>query len=201
MPIRFKQVFDFKKWSLKKIFINFLKLSLGGLAVYIIIQKVDIGQVGQYIKEAEWLFLILSALAFFISKVIAAFRVNCYYRTLKLNLSEYLNAKLTLLSMFYSLFIPMIGGEGFKVYWLHQKYKSPIKSLVWASLLDRVSGLAALVMLALIIFQLTMIDLPYKQLLLLGIPILYGLYYFIHKLAFRTFHLAWWKVNGYSILV
>lgn len=190
-----------KRWTLKKTLINLLKLSLGILAVYIIIQKVDLKEVGFYLKKANWAFLLLAFLSFFVSKAIAALRVNCYYRTQQLVLSEMLNLKLSLLAMFYSLFIPMIGGDGFKVYWLNRNFKTPVKPLIWASLLDRVSGLSALLFLAIILLQFTGLPFPYKPFFLLGIPLMYLVYFIIHRWFWKSFQAVWLKVNGYSVFV
>jgi glycosyltransferase 2 family protein len=190
-----------EKLTFKKIFGYLFKIGFSILAIYIISQKVGLQRVGFYLKQANWGFLLLAFLVFFISKVIAAFRTNCYYRTQRLYLSEILNLKLSLLAVFYNLFIPMIGGEGYKVYWLNQHYKTGIKIPAWAAFLDRISGVVALLCLAILILPFTMIPVSNKFLVLLAIPLMYITYFFIHRLFFKSFHAAWWKVNGYSIIV
>lgn len=190
-----------KRLNFKKILIYLFKIGLSILAIYIITQKVELQRVGFYLKQANWGFLLLSFLAFFISKAVAALRTNCYYRTQQLYLSEILNLKLSLLATFYNLFIPMIGGEGYKVYWLNRNYETGIKRLAWSALLDRISGVFALVSLAILLLPFTMIYFPYKFLVILGIPLMYMAFYITHRLFFKSFHPAWWKVNGYSFIV
>lgn len=187
--------------TFKKVVINLLKLALGVLAIYIIVQKVDLQKVTFYIKQANWAFLFLAFLSFFVSKTIAALRINCYYRTQDLQLSEWLNFKLSLLGMFYNLFMPLIGGEGYKIYWLRRNYKTPTKKLIAASLLDRVSGLAVLLGLALLVLQFTSLSIPFKPLAVLAIFVLFGVYFLIHNWFFNSFQSAWWKVTGYSLIV
>ena len=121
----------------KKLLITMLKLGLGTLAVYIIIQKVDLTRVGIYMKQVNWALLGLAFMGFFISKLFAALRINCYYRTQNLHLAEWLNIKLNLLAMFYSLFIPLVGGEGYRIYWLRKRYPAPLKALIWTLLVGQ----------------------------------------------------------------
>lgn len=152
-------------------------------------------------KQANWLFLFFAFLSFFISKAFAALRINSYYRTQQLFLSEILNLKLNLIAIFYSLFVPMIGAEGFRVYWLRRNSTTKIKPLIWASLLDRISGVIALLCLAVLLLPFTGIPLPFKPLFLLAIPLMYAAYFITHQWLFKSFQAAWWKVSGYSVLV
>ncbi len=189
------------RWTFKKILFLLFKLGLSALAIYIIYQKVDWQKVGFYIKQANWVFLFFAFLSFFVSKAIAALRINSYYRTQQLFLPEILNLKLNLLSIFYSLFVPMIGAEGFRVYWLRKNSSTKIKPLIWSSFLDRISGVFALLCLAVLLLPFTGIPLPFKALFLLGIPLMYAAYFIIHRWMFPSFQAAWWKVSGYSVLV
>ncbi len=190
-----------KNLTFKNIFLNLFKISLGGLAIYLIIQKVDLSKVSFYIQQTNVVFLLFAFLSFFFSKTFAALRINCYYRTIDLNLSEVLNFKLNLLSMFYNLFIPLVGGEGYKVYWIRQHYEASVKKTIWASLLDRISGLCVLLGFAFVTLQFTNIIAPFRSLFLIGFFILFTTYFIIHRSFFKTFHNAWWKVNAYSVLV
>lgn len=190
-----------RRLNFKKIVTYFLKFGLTFLAFYIILQKVDIQKVGYYLKHANLGFLLLAFLTFFVSKVIAALRINCYYRTQQLYLPEVLNLKLSLLAVFYNLFIPLIGGEGYKVYWLKRNYDKGLKPLIWASFLDRVSGVVALLCLAILLLPFTSLLGPIKFLVLLAVPLMYIAYFIFNKLFFKSFHAAWSKANLYSIVV
>lgn len=192
---------DKKTPNFKKISIYLLKFGLGAIVIYIIIKKVDLNLVWNYMKTANILFLVLAFFSFFISKLFASFRINSYYRTINLNISERLNFKLNLFSMFYNLFIPLIGGEGYRVYWLNKNYKTPIKKLIWASVLDRVSGLSVLLILGIVFFQFIKIDFEYQTLCLLLIPLGLVLYYFIHTKFFKNYKSAWIRVNLFSLII
>lgn len=189
------------RFNPRKALITLIKLGLGVLAVYLIIQKVDLDQVGIYMGQASWIFLLLSCLAFFVSKVIAARRINKYFHTQGLVLSEPLCLKLSLLSMFYSLFIPLVGGEGYRIYWLRKRYRTPVRSLVWSSLLDRASGMAILLSLVFVFLQFTSFDFTWKRHMLLAIILVMGAYFLVHRWFFRSYHDAWPGVTRYAIAV
>src|SRR5690606_835422 len=80
------------------------------------------------------------------------------------------NFKLYGIGMFYNLFLPGgIGGDGYKVYLLNKYYKIPVKQLLQAVLLDRISGLAVLLF--------------FMLLLLFGVNIRLVMSFDIHQLA------------------
>ena len=190
-----------RKFSVRKILLTLLKLGIGALAIYLILQKVQLERVGEYLKDIRWPWLFISFLAFFTSKVVAAFRINTFYRSQGLQLAEKKNLQLSLLSMFYNLFVPLVGGEAYRIYWLKKRFPIPTKKLIWASLLDRVNGLVALLTLALLCFPLTSFDFPYKSLSLLLIPLMYLAYYLGSRWFFASFQSAWWRANGLSLVV
>jgi uncharacterized membrane protein YbhN (UPF0104 family) len=185
----------------KKLLLTLLKLGLGAAAVYLILQKVEMKRVLFYMGRADWFFLACAFAGFFVSKVFASYRVNRYYRTQGLLLGDWLNVKLNLLAMFYSLFIPFVGGEAYRIWWLRKRYDASVKSLILSSLLDRGSGLAALAALAFVLLQFTGFPFDYKPLLLLVIPALYTAYYYGHAWLFASFRKAWAAVNGYALAV
>jgi uncharacterized membrane protein YbhN (UPF0104 family) len=131
--------------QLKKNLLNVGKLVLTGLALWIVWNKID--------PEATWqvmnsLHILPFAGAFFffnLSKIVSAFRLNSYFKAGGCPVGEQENLRLYYVGMFYNLFLPGgIGGDGFKVYRLHKRYQFPVKTLITATLLDRLSGLIAL---------------------------------------------------------
>ncbi len=189
------------KGNLKKILSWGFKLGLGAVAIYLILQKVEIGKVGGYLRDTHWGWLFPAFAAFLTSKIIAAYRINHFYRSQGLQLDDQRNVKLGLLSMFYNLFVPLVGGEGYRIYWLRQRFETPTKQLIWASLLDRVSGLAALLTLAIISFPFTSFELAYKPLSLLLIPVMYVTYWLVSRWLFPSFQSAWTRAALLSIIV
>lgn len=136
-----------------------LKILLTGGALYLVFQKIDTDNLLQLSKTLSWGWLI-PALALFVgSKVATAIRLNAYFANIHISLSFWENWRLYLIGMFYNLFLPGgIGGDGYKVYLLNNQFKTPVKELLKASLLDRLGGLIAI--LSLLFGILLLIDLP-----------------------------------------
>ena len=81
-------------------------VSLGALAF--VFTKIDFSQMGAILRESRIGLLLLAILVFAASKLIAAFRLNLFFRSIGIRLSEGQNIRLYLLGMYYNLFLP--GG-------------------------------------------------------------------------------------------
>ena len=139
------------KTRLKALLKGILRLVFSGVLLYYIFTIVDYRDVTVLLKQANP-FLVFSAfLCFILSKITSAIRLNLLFHSIDIKISFLTNLKLYLLGMFYNLFLPGgIGGDGYKVFLLHKNYKTPVKKLIWVVFLDRLIGLAALGMMALI---------------------------------------------------
>ena len=185
------------KKTLKWIF----RLVLSVLAVVIIINKVDINKAATHLSEANPLFIFLSLIAYSSSKILAAFRINALYKSQGLILPQLLNIKLTFLAMFYNLFIPLVGGEGYKTFLINKHYKTPVKSLIWSALLDRGSGLAALGVVTVLVFQFSGFEVPYSEFSLLLIPLILLAHFLVNRFFFKSFISAWGTTTRYSVFI
>lgn len=178
------------------------KLTLTTAALAFVIFKVDFTLVLKIITESNWWYLI-PAFAFFVfSKIIASIRLNQYFRNIKIRLSYLKNMKLYWLGMFYNLFLPGgIGGDGYKIFILNKKYEVGAKKIFQSVLLDRISGLAALVSLALILT----VFLPLQNWLILVfyllLPLMLFLFYFFIKWFFKIFVSSFTITTFLSFLV
>ena len=138
-----------------------LKILLTGGALVLVFQKIDTDQLFQLSKNLSWPWLLPAIVLFVGSKVATAIRLNHYFASISLLLSAWENWRLYLIGMFYNLFLPGgIGGDGYKVYLLNKEFKTPVKELLKASLLDRLGGLVAIV--ALLLALLGLIELPWQ---------------------------------------
>lgn len=168
-----------------------IQLLIAAIAIYFVVQKIDLVAFQKQLVNAKLGWLFLAFLAFNASKILSAFRLNYYFRALSLQLSELFNLKLYYLGMLYNQFLPGgIGGDGYKVYLLNKIYQTPVKRLIGATLLDRISGVVALGFLALGLGFLgsgraVMGDLAF--LLWLGLILAYPLFYFFVKYLFPTY--------------
>lgn len=190
-----------KKGILKLIF----KVSVSGLAMYVVIRKIDLIQTRDILLQAGSGWLILAFLAFNLSKFISSIRLNEFFKSINLHLSVVYNLKLYYVGMFYNLFLPGgIGGDGYKVYLLHRSHNTSVRQLVSATLLDRISGLMALIFLAL--FLGFFIDLSFVASwagwALAGILVfIYPGYYLFFRLIFKNFKEVFNRSSMLSFLV
>jgi len=122
-----------------------IKIAVTAVCLWYVSGKIDFAKAGAAIKTANWFYLFLALIAFVVSKLISAVRLNIYFRNINIHLPTLQNIKLYWLGMFYNLFLPgSIGGDAYKVIILTKKYKVPYKKTTAAVLLDRVSGLLGL---------------------------------------------------------
>ena len=184
-----------------------LKILLTGGALYLVFQKIDTAQLLQLSKNLSWPWL-LPAIALFVgSKVATAIRLNHYFANIHLLLSAWENWRLYLIGMFYNLFLPGgIGGDGYKVYLLNKEFKTPVKELLKASLLDRLEGLVAIV--ALLLALLGLIELPWqefatwtsKALLLAAALGVVPAFWLLQKVLFPNFLPSFWQGIIWSLV-
>jgi hypothetical protein len=191
------KVKNFIKWL--------LKLGLSSLALFFVFKKVDPNTIIETAFSANPLYLVLALCAFNISKIISSFRLNQFYKAIKVDLSERYNLALYYLSMFYNLFLPgSIGGDAYKVYLLRQEGKGNLKSLSIATLLDRVNGLVLLFFLSCLLILLNK-ELHQVHFLIpfsvAGILLAIPCYYLLNKMFFKAFVLKFWIVTHLSFWV
>jgi uncharacterized membrane protein YbhN (UPF0104 family) len=184
-----------------------LKILLTGGALYLVFQKIDTDNLLQLSKTLSWGWLIPAIALFVGSKVATAIRLNAYFANIHISLSFWENWRLYLIGMFYNLFLPGgIGGDGYKVYLLNNQFKTPVKELLKASLLDRLGGLIAI--LALLFGILLLIDLPLpfgeprigKILFAIGaIGVVPG-FWLLQKFLFSNFLPSFWQGIFWSLV-
>jgi len=177
--------------KLKKHLKTALKVLITVGAFAYVLSKVDLDVLIGTLKSADLFWLALASLAFNLSKIISSVRLNYYFRMLKLELSELENLRLYYMGMFYNLFLPGgISGDGYKVYLLHKHFATPYKGLLQATLLDRISGLSALLFFAGILFLFSSFNglHPYLQpLALLGLVLVLPVNYLMTQKMFSRF--------------
>jgi len=190
----------------KKILKLLLKLFLTVLALYLVIRKIDVEVTWQTIKSANGLYLLSAGLFFILSKVFSSFRLNYFFKDLGLQIPSVENIKLYGIGMYYNLFLPGgIGGDGYKVYLLNKLYKTPIKQLLQAVLLDRLNGVTVLVFLMLVLTIWVNIDvfLPVDIKVLAGVTVLLlgSVFYGMMRIFFRSFNESMGTTLVYSFVV
>jgi uncharacterized membrane protein YbhN (UPF0104 family) len=150
------------------------------VAFYIIYHKIDF----QKLKSLEiknYIYLILAFFAFNLSQIISAIRLNEYLKSIGLKISPKIQTKLYYIGMFYNTLLPGgIGGDGYKAYLFNKNYKIPYKKIIKAMLIDRLSGLFAILAILGVIVD--------KMIFVLVLALI--LLFLIHKFIFKEFRIA-----------
>lgn len=187
--------------SFKKIAATLAKLSLTVGAIYLIMGKVELDKVGHYFRELNILYFLIAVLCFFISKLISSYRLNAYYKSQSIIIDHVINAKLYFNAMFYNIFIPLVGGEAFKVLWIKKEYEAKVKPLIWSALLDRASGLVALIILTVVFFNAYDNGYEWSSWTWLIIPLSIIIAWGVHTLFFKKYLSAFTQTTLLSLLV
>lgn len=177
-----------------------LKIAVTLVVFYLISQKLDWNAVLDVVKGVNPFGLVLAIAVFALSKWLGSMRLQHFWRACEVRISNGLNNRLYVLSMFYNLVLPGgIGGDGYKVYYLNRHFKAKVRPLTSAVLLDRANGLALLIVLALAISP--FVDLPWglHQWLWACIPLVPAGYWLGMKLLFKRFTGTFWKTSAWSM--
>ncbi len=189
----------------RKKLITALKIIFSVALLYFIFSKINIGDVFSTLKTLNPFYAVIAILLFIASKIIGAFRVNLYFHELKVLLTHKSNLELSLLGMFYNLFLPGgIGGDAYKGYLIKKKFNTKTKRIAAALILDRLSGMLLLFIYACILATILANLYPtvtYKisPILLIGLSII--TFWFLNKKIFDYVYTVFWKSLAYSAFV
>ena len=121
--------------------------------LWYVFQKVDMVAMRDSLTKANVGWLIVAFFFFNLSIWISAERLKACFTAIGVTITFMTNLILYYVGMFYNLFLPGgIGGDGYKIFLLNRHFDGGVKQLFQAILLDRLSGLAALVILCAILF-------------------------------------------------
>lgn len=191
--------------AFKKYLKLFLKLGLTALALYLVFRKVNLHQIWQIVQEANLIWLLPALLFFVLSKWVNALRLQKFFDCIGLHLETMYNLKLYLVGMYYNLFLPGgMGGDGYKVILLRKAEGVRTRSIISASLLDRISGVVALGFLMLITAYFSNIFTflqSWQWLVWAGVILAFPLYYLLLKYVFPIYLKIFHSSNIYSLIV
>jgi len=190
------------KESLKSFLKLFIKIAVTVVCLWYVSRKIDWEKSLQLIGHSNLLWLFAAVALFTASKIVSSFRLNIYFDNINLKISQSQNLRLYWLGMFYNLFLPGgIGGDAYKVILLNRAYQQPVKLLSAAVLLDRISGVVGLSMLAVIYYYFVFHGANYSLLLLCLLPVCIAVYYFVVVKIFPSFIKAFWPTLWLGLAV
>jgi uncharacterized membrane protein YbhN (UPF0104 family) len=129
-------------WSVTKIV---LIIAVTGGLLYYVFSKVPWPQVKYRFIHANRAWVLAAVICYFFSMLFSSWRLLSFFKSIGLKLDYRFNLRLYFLGMCYNVLLPGgIGGDGYKIYLLHKRYKLPTKKVFWAILLDRLSGFWAI---------------------------------------------------------
>ncbi|MBN2745103.1 MAG: flippase-like domain-containing protein [Bacteroidales bacterium] len=179
-----------------------LKILLSGAALVLVIYKIDFQKISTIVISSDWWWLIPAALFFVASKILSSIRLNGYFLDIGIRMSEADNLRLYWLGMFYNLFLPGgIGGDGYKIVLLGRRSEVGTKKIFQAVLLDRLTGLIALVFFSTLTTLFLPIDLWLKVLIITTSPLINWIFYIIIHKYFPVFVQSFTKANLLSAAV
>ena len=139
-----------------------MQVLISACLIVFVFLNIDLGQVKALAFHPQRAPLLIAAfIAFNASKIVGALRLNVYQRHAAIHLSERDNLRLYYAGMFLNVFLPGgIGGDGYKILVLHRSHTLPLRTVVTATLADRVSGILAL--LFMLCMLMPMLPLPWE---------------------------------------
>lgn len=164
-----------------------LKIAVTCALIYFVFQKIDFRDVKALFLSSDPLFIFLAFTSFFLSQIVSSWRLLGFLKAIDINLSFWYNFRLYLLGMFYNIY-GGIGGDGYKIYILRKRFQQPTKRIIFALLLDRISGLWAVALISVIlIILIPRINVP-SGMTLTAFAAGTALYYFILQKFFRDYN-------------
>ncbi len=166
-----------------------IKITVTALCLWYVTKKIDWILTWSLLQQSSKWWLVAATVLVAFSKIVSAFRLNIYFKNIAIYLADKNSLQLYWLGMFYNLFLPGgIGGDAYKVILLNKAYKKiPTKKIAAAVLLDRVSGVVALGLLAAMFYWFTYTGAHYSWWLLAAILPGLVVYYWGIKKVFPSF--------------
>ena len=191
-----------KESKLSKYVKLLLKIGVTVICFWYISKKIDFNAAKNAFLKANWGWLFVAVVLLMLSKLFSAFRLNIYFRNIRIRLPEWNNIKLYWLGMFYNLFLPgSISGDAYKVVLLKRKYDAPYKKTSAAVLLDRFSGLLALGIIMSVYGVIVLDKTLYDVILIVGSILAVIVLYFVVRLYFKDFLPGFWPAFMWGLVV
>jgi uncharacterized membrane protein YbhN (UPF0104 family) len=170
------------------------------IAFIIIFHKINIEEL-KHVKFQNPFMLIAAFFLYNVSQFISTLRVHVYLKNIDVTPSFKKQLILYYVGMFYNSLLPGgIGGDAYKAYKFQKAYNQGYKRIIKALLIDRISGLFAIITLCafIIYFSSFKIFWIYATVLFILSPVLL---YAIHKYYFLEFKTSLFRTFLYSLLV
>ncbi len=131
-------------------FKNILKATLSFGLLGFLFYRTDSESLLGVLKSIHWLMLAPAALILFSTTLLQTFRWSLILRNFDLYVGYGRLFRIVLIGCFFNLFLPSsIGGDFFRAYYLGKHEKTGVTMAATTTMIDRLSGMSALMMLGL----------------------------------------------------
>lgn len=159
-----------KKIRERLIFVFKVILSL--LAIIYVLKRVNFAEIITVIGSARGIYLVFAFFLFVASKLTSSYRTFLILHHCGIPIPHWENVKLYWTGMFYNLFLPGgIGGDVYKTAVINKMHEDGLKISAGSVITDRIAGVAALIILALLCIPFTELYSDYKWITIAGVPV------------------------------
>ncbi|MBI3951883.1 MAG: flippase-like domain-containing protein [Acidobacteria bacterium] len=154
-----------------------LKVFVSGTLLYVVSRGIDAAKLQAILKQAHLNLIASAVLLYCLGQMLCAYRWKVLMEPVGLDLSYWRAVSFYFLGMFFNLFFPtMVGGDAVKVYYLVREGGDVTRSTTTV-LMDRDTGLAGLLLLAVVVAGVGTVHLMGIPLfpVLLGVAVLFAL--------------------------
>lgn len=181
---------------------NIGKVIITLVALYWLSTKISWLSVKDALVTSNYYLLFAALITYSSSVLIGSSRLNIFFQSIGLNLTERYNLRLYQIGLLYNFFLPGgIGGDGYKIFFLKKNHNIKGRQVLTAVFFDRLSGLWALfiIICTLIIFMPRLAIPNY-------LPIIIALlgtitYYYFLRLFFRNFAIKFVQTHLKALMV
>jgi len=131
-----------KKRQRKKLLSLMFKMSLSFLLITIVLNKIDIDSLKKLLKTANPLYFVAGFFLVTLSQLVGGLRMRYYLNSCEFVLSKTYSVCMYYIGTLFNIVLPGgIGGDGYKAFYFHKRFRFPWTKTILAILRGRASGL------------------------------------------------------------
>ncbi len=188
--------------SLKNNLVLVLKIAISLAAIYLVFSKVRLNEIVTIMATGNVLFLTFALISYVLSKLVSAARTHAIIESYEIPVTGWQNLRIYWTGMFYNLFLPGgIGGDIYRTIVINRTHERGIKLSTAIVLMDRVTGVAALLLAGLSCIVFTPLFPEMRWIVITGIPATLAGFFIFSKLVLPGIKKIYPEIIGQSMLV